>query len=186
MYKIRVEAMILRNPHLVIRNAEDLVLLYHKYADNESEIYQFCVVETMAAFERETKEERAFIRIPSLMKQHEIHYFEGGLIAKEVPCMRCAQVDGLCQTCRFNLKYTVTPEKVKKALIGWRDPTCLPDHQDMLDVEGMGDEEDILVQSDDEGEAHDGERNGGEEHALEEFPEGAIVWGLRYHCHIYF
>ena len=51
----------------------------------------------------------------------------------------------------------------------------------MLDVEAMGEEDDVLIQSDNEDGGHDGERGGGEGDGMEEFPTGSIVWGLRYH-----
>ena len=178
--------MILRNPHLVIRNAEDLVALYHKYSNNDSTVYEFCIVETMPPFQREKKEDRAFIRIPNIMKQHEIHFYEGGLIAKEVPCMQCAQIDRLCDACRCNLKYTVSPDKVSKALAGWQDPTCDPQHDVLLNVEGLDIEDEILEQSDSENDEFVDETNEDEGDAPDAFPVGTVVWGLRYIFYCFF
>ena len=181
MYKIRVEALLLRNPHLVITNAKDLVSAYHKYSNNDSMTYSFCIVEVMEPFERQKKDERAFIRIPNIMKCHEIHYFEGGLIAKEVPCFQCARLDALCPDCRLNFKYTVKPDKVARALSGWKDPESIIEEEVVLDVEGMADQEEVLEQSDFDGEDDLVEDDGGvEDEGVTLFPVGKLVWGLRY------
>ena len=170
--KVRVERMVLRNPDLTIASAGQLVKELNNLPPENTDKYDFCLIEETKSFTRIPDKERKDVMLPGIRKLHSITFTDGGLKTSVLSCLSCARLSGECEDCANQL-HDVAPAKLTRLLGragGAQVPSDEEANQGNVDHEG-GDQQlegsDVEVGQDDDGEE-------------EEFEVGDVVWGLRY------